>query len=148
MRPFVLFLSLLFVLPVMQPGKVVAEPQKTFDTSDYSVSNKVEPEKVKGRDSFRRELISAAKKAAAKGDISRRDLIKLRIASFSPAFVERAEELCVVQMAMSGEDSDALPMDEDGNIVKTAIDWEAFAAFLERILPLILQILAAFGLGL
>lgn len=148
MRPFVLFLALLFVLPVVQPGPVVAEPQKTFDASDYSVAKKVEPEQVKGRESFRRELISAAKKAAAKGDISRRDLIKLRIASFSPAFVERAEELCLVQMAMSGEDSDALPLDDDGNIVKTAIDWEAFAAFLEKILPLILQILAAFGLGL
>lgn len=127
--------------PVLGPaGTVATEPQKSF-TYEQPSESKLEV----ARTTFRRQLIAAAQKAVAKGEISRRDALKLRVASFSPAFLERAEELCVVQMAMSGENEDAIPRDETGTIDRASINWEGLAAFLERILPLILQLIAAFG---
>lgn len=95
---------------------------------------------------FRRALIKAAQKAARDGEIDRRDALRIRIACFSPAFVQAAEDLCVVQMAFSGDDAaDGLPRNAGGEIDRTAIDWDGFASFLERILPVILQLIAAFG---
>lgn len=127
--------------PVLGPvGTVATEPQKSF-TYEQPSESKLEV----ARTTFRRQLIAAAQKAVAKGEISRRDALKIRVASFSPAFLERAEELCVVQMAMSGENEDAIPRDETGTIDRASINWEGLAAFLERILPLILQLIAAFG---
>jgi hypothetical protein len=95
---------------------------------------------------FRRELVKAARRAATKGTITRREAVTVRIASFSPAFLERAQDLCVVQMAFSGDAAvDDLPRKASGEIDKVAIDWGGFASFLEAILPLILQLIAAFG---
>ena len=99
-------------------------------------------------DSFRRGVIKAAVKAAKEGTITRRDVVKIRVAMFSPAFRDQAYQLAVVQMSASGSDalgSDAVPIDEDGKIVETAIDWDKLFAFIEKLLPLILQLIDAFG---
>lgn len=142
---FVFAVVLLFVGPMLH-GPVAAtptEPQKSFS---YSGDTEQAAPKIEvARQTFRRTLVAAAQKAAQKGEISRRDALKIRVASFSPAFLERVEDLCVVQMAMSGEDEDAIPRDADGAIDRASINWEGLAAFLERILPLILQLIAAFG---
>ena len=127
---------------------VVNDP--TPPQSSYGLSSPPPPsvdKPVEVKDSFRRTLIKAAQKAASEGKISRRDAIRIRVASFSPAFLEQAEELCVVQMVFSGENQEDIPRNASGDVDRTAIDWEGFAAFLERIIPLIVQLLISFGLG-
>jgi len=95
---------------------------------------------------FRRELLKAITKSRGKGDINARQAMRLRVACFSPAFLEKAEELCVVQMAMSVEGGEYLEFNADGTVDQTAIDWEGLAGFLERIIPLLLELFKAFGL--
>jgi hypothetical protein len=91
---------------------------------------------------FRRALLKAAQTAAANKEISRVQVIQLRVASLSPAFLAQAERLAVVQMAFSGEE---VPTDADGKIEVSRIDWEGLAAFLERIIPLILKLIDLFA---
>lgn len=99
-------------------------------------------------DGFRRSVIKAARAAAKSGTITRRDALRIRVAMFSPAFREQAQDLCVVQMAFSGEAAaDDLPRKTNGEIDQAAIDWDQFASFLERIIPIILDLLIAFGAG-
>jgi hypothetical protein len=90
---------------------------------------------------FRSALLKAAQEAAKKGELKRIDVVRLRVATLSPAFLERAEMLAKVQMSASGED---IPMGEDGKI--EIRDWSEFASFLERLLELILKLIDAFAL--
>lgn len=94
------------------------------------------------RDTFRQAVLKAARTARNRGTISRRDFLRLRVAMFSPAFRQHAQDLAVIQMAFSGDD---VPETDDGQINQTAIDWEGLATFLERLLPLLLQLLDALG---
>lgn len=105
------------------------------------------PLEVESRREFRKALLTASRSAAEKGEITRLQALRIRIASFSPAFLDRAQEMCVVQMVFSGENQDQIPYNEDGTVDQTAIDWEGLATFLERILPLILELLLSLGLG-
>ena len=88
---------------------------------------------------FRSALLKAAQEAAKKGELKRIDVVRLRVATLSPAFLERAEMLAKVQMSASGED---VPVDEDGRI--EIRDWDAFLQFLIKLLPLLLKLLDAF----
>jgi hypothetical protein len=88
---------------------------------------------------FRSALLKAAQEAAKKGELKRIDVVRLRVATLSPAFLERAEMLAKVQMSASGED---IPVDEDGRI--EIRDWDAFLQFLIKLLPLLLKLLDAF----
>jgi hypothetical protein len=89
---------------------------------------------------FRSALLKAAQEAAKKGELRRIDVVRLRVATLSPAFLERAEMLAKVQMSASGED---IPVGEDGRI--EVRDWGAFLEFLERLLPLLLKLLDLFA---
>ena len=93
---------------------------------------------------FRRAMLKAAGVAAQKGEIRRLDVIKLRVASLSPAFLVQAQRLAVVQMAFSG---DEVPTDADGKIEVSRIDWESLITFLERLIPLILKLIDLFAFG-
>lgn len=93
---------------------------------------------------FRSSLLKAATSAQKKGEINRRDLIKIRVALFSPAFLNKVEDLAVIQMSSSGEDG-PFETSETGEIIRETINWEGLAAFLEKLMPLILALLAAFG---
>jgi hypothetical protein len=97
---------------------------------------------------FRVQLRKAIRQAARDGKISRREARVLQVASISPAFCEQAKQLAIIQMAASGEADDYLPLDEDGNIDEGRIDWDGLIKFLEALLPLILQLLMAFGVGI
>lgn len=90
------------------------------------------------RSGFARGLRRAIVKASRNGDITRRERVRLSIAILSPAFVEAAEDLAVIQMAFSGDD---IPVTSDGSIDRAAIDWGGLADFLERLLPLLLELL-------
>lgn len=91
---------------------------------------------------FRQALLKSAVSAVKAGQIKRIDLIRLRVATMSPAFLKHAEDLAIIQMAYSGDD---VPVDENGTIDETAIDWDKLAAFLEKIIPLILKLIDAFA---
>jgi hypothetical protein len=93
---------------------------------------------------FRRVLLKAAQAAAAKKEISRADVVRLRVASLSPAFLAQAERLAVVQMAFSGEE---VPTDAEGKIEIAKIDWDALLAFIEKLIPLILQLIDLFAMN-
>jgi phosphoglycerate dehydrogenase-like enzyme len=99
------------------------------------------------RNPFRQALLKAADAAAKKGELRRLDVVRLRVATLSPAFLERAQELAVIQMASSGEDLGDLPTDADGKIEVSRIDWENFLAFLEALLPIILKIIDMFAMS-
>ena len=126
MRLAVLMFCLLFPAAVFAQ-EVVPKPDVVAEVSE----NK-----------FRRALLKAAQTAAAKKEISRIQVIRLRVASLSPAFLVQAQQLAVVQMAFSGDD---VPTDADGKIEVSRIDWEGLAAFLERIIPLILKLIDLFA---
>lgn len=93
---------------------------------------------------FGRAIVSAGVKAQRAGTISRLELMRLRVAMLSPAFRARAEDLALIQVCSSGEE---LPfsLTADGTIDRTSIDWEGLAVFLEKLIPLILTLLKAFG---
>lgn len=109
-------------------------------TQDIVVESK---EEVK--DSFRTELVEAIKEARKEGKINIREAIRLRLATLSPAFVERAKQLAVTQMVFSGEAPDAIPYDENGKVEVNRINWEGLGEFLKVLLPLLLELLIAFG---
>ena len=96
---------------------------------------------------FRATLLKAADSAARKGEIRRLDVVRLRVASLSPAFVARAQELAVLQMSASGDDLGDLPIGDDGKIEVNRIDWENLLAFIERLIPLILRLIDLFSMN-
>ena len=90
---------------------------------------------------FRQSLLKAADAAAKSGEIKRVDVVRLRVATLSPAFLERAEMLAKVQMSASGED---VPLGEDGQV--EVRDWDAFLEFLTKLIPIILELLKMFSM--
>jgi hypothetical protein len=97
-------------------------------------------------DKFQVAVAKAVRSARKNGDLSVRQAIKLRVALISPAFKKKAEDLAVTQMAFGQGDGDApLPRTEAGAIDRAAIDWDGLIGFLEKLLPLLLQLLDAFA---
>jgi hypothetical protein len=94
---------------------------------------------------FHGAVIQAAVQAQKAGKINRRDLITLRVAMLSPAFRSHVEDLALVQVAASGEDA-PFKVNADGSIDRTSIDWQGLASFLEKLVPLIIMLLKAFGI--
>ncbi|MEL7338767.1 MAG: hypothetical protein AAFN70_21455, partial [Planctomycetota bacterium] len=78
--------------------------------------------------------------------ITARDAMRIRVAMLSPAFRKYAEDLAVTQMAFyDGERGPTLARTATGKIDRTAIDWDGLASFLERFLPLLMDLLNAFA---
>ena len=97
-------------------------------------------------DKFQSAVAKAVRSARKSGKLSVRQAIKLRVALISPAFKKKAEDLAVTQMAFGQSDEDApLPRTADGSIDRTAINWDGLIGFLEKLLPLLLQLLDAFS---
>jgi hypothetical protein len=137
MREFskVLVIGLSFLICLSFGAAVVAQDAPTEKPSAVQQVNE---------NKFRRVLLKAAQTAAAKKEISRADVVRLRVASLSPAFLAQAERLAVVQMAFSGEE---VPTDADGKIEAAKIDWDALIEFIERLIPLILKLIDLFALN-
>ena len=104
-------------------------------------------EEMRGGDGFHRQMVKSIRTARQKKIITVKQSVRVRTALLSPAFRKEAQALVVTQMSFSGVHDTLVEYDENGNIVETAIDWSGFADFLERILPLIVDLLARFGLG-
>lgn len=118
----------------------------TLVPTDRLVAQDVEaaaPRVVEARDAFHASLIEKAVELQRAGKLSRRDLLKLRVAMLAPGFRQKAEDLAVIQMSTSG--SDDIPLTPEGAIDRASIDWAGLAAFLEKLIPLILQLIDAFS---
>ncbi len=98
----------------------------------------------KSRSEISVELVKAATALQRKGEITRIQLVRLRVAMLSPAFRQKVEDLAVVQMSASGEDG-PFEVDENGEIRRETIDWNGLATFLEKLVPLVLALIKAFG---
>lgn len=133
------------------PNHILAQiaPSETFGlgvTIPDHILGQVDSQPIKVAESFKPSLIKAISDARKSGKLTLRESVRLRAACLSPAFVERAHELAVTQMAFSGEASDSVPMSEDGVIQVEGINWEGLAKFLEVFVPLLINLLKAFGL--
>ena len=93
--------------------------------------------------SFHRNVVKAAMELHKKGEIKRSQLLRLRICMLSPAFRQSAEELAITQMVFSG--AEGVPMSSDGVVDRSQIDWDKLLEFLEKLVPIILQIISIFG---
>lgn len=105
------------------------------------------PQEVRlGLDGFRSSLSRAVADARRDGTLKPREAIRMQVRMLSPAFVEQAHDLAVTQIAFSGEVSAAVPMDAEGKVQVANIQWDQLIEFLEKLLPLLLQLFSAFGL--
>jgi hypothetical protein len=105
-----------------------------------SFSNVTEVEAQTG---FHRNVVKAAMALHKKGEMKRGQLLRLRICMLSPAFRKSAEELAITQMVFSG--AEGVPMSADGVVDRSQIDWDKLLEFLEKLIPIILQIISIFG---
>jgi hypothetical protein len=103
-----------------------------------------EPVEVARGDNFHGGLVKAIRSAQKKGTITRRQALRLRVSLLAPSFRAEAKRLALVQMIFS-EDGDQLPRTADGKIDEAKIDFEGLILFLEKLLPLLLQLLEIFG---
>ena len=113
---------------------------------DVVVQQVVKLEVNEAEKPFHRELIRAAVRASKKADsgVSRRDVIRLRVAMLSPAFRESAKELAIVQLYFNGSE---IPTNPDGSIAVGEIKWSSteWMAFLEKLVPIVLMLLKLFA---
>ena len=123
---------------------VVTQPTPVSAPTPVSYDLPVSFEEVKDNP-FHREVVKAAVAAQRAGKISRIELMRLRVAMLAPAFRERAEDLALIQVAASGEEM-PFEVNADGTINRASIDWQNLAAFLEKLVPLIIMLLKAFGI--
>lgn len=103
-----------------------------------------QPVEVTDKPTIRSAVLKAATVSQKKGDIKRSDLVRLRVAMFSPAFQKKVEDLAVIQISASGEDG-PFETSETGEIIRETINWDGLLAFLEKLIPIILSLLSTFG---
>lgn len=121
-----------------------AQPIKPTATDSQAVQESIEVREAVADDNFHRGIVKAAHSLFQKGTISRGEYIRFRVAMLSPAFRKHARHVAVTQMAFSG---DKVPETGAGDIDETAIDWNALAEFLEKMVPILLMLLEIFSKG-
>lgn len=129
---------------VSQPPQKVSEV-KTLESSATVPLMKMEVSKIETATSFHKTVIKSAIEAHKRGEITRFQLVALRTSMLSPAFRSRAESLAVVQIASSDSETTPFKYDDNGEIIKEVIDWEGLTAFIEKLIPLIIQLISIFG---
>ena len=131
---FVLFAALAAFLSLSACSVSAQEPKGDVELVSQDLAER----------GIRAPLLEAIKQARKANRITAFQAVRLRVATFSPAFLDRAQELCLVQLSFT-EDGPDLPRTETGAIDEQAIDWEGLAAFLERVIPLLIDLLKSFG---
>lgn len=148
MRPIAAVLSLVLVLAFATSKPATAQHQ-TIQSDKPAATPAAEAAKLETVESsnikFRRSLLAAANKSAKAGKLKRRQVLSLRVSTLSPAFLDAAKQVCVSQMFYSGVGEEFVPMTDDGKVNMEGIDWDSFADFLERIIPIVLQLIEIFG---
>ena len=78
---------------------------------------------------------------------ARKDYWRIRRAMLLPRMREDIRQLVIMQVKLeveNGQSSTAVPI-VDGEVNEAAIDWEALLTFLEKLLPIILQLIEIFS---
>lgn len=142
---------LVFLLLVLMPVSAYSQTTLNAPTPiinmaelEHAPESFKQAEQVRGS-RFSRQVNRAARNLVQSGKITRRQALRLRIALLSPAFQQQAEDLAIIQMYFSGQNPEFLPLDENGLVQRASIDWEALIVFLERLIPILLQLLEIFG---
>lgn len=136
-----------FAASIQAQDKIVTNDGQDVTTQDVTTVPSKSLEVVEAKDSFHRNVILAAVEKRRAGELSRRDVLRLRVAMLSPAFRQKAKDLAIMQMSLSGSDAvgtDVAPTGSDGKIKPAAIDWDALLNFIKEIIPMIMQIIEIF----
>lgn len=128
--------GVLIVFTTFGAFKVASMPDEPIVSSPSTVQEEAR------RSDFHGGMIKAIRSAREKGELTRAKALRLRVALLSPAFRKHAEDLAVIQMAFSGSD---VPVDAQGNIDRAQIDWDAIIEFLERLIPILIQLIEIFS---
>ena len=101
-------------------------------------------------DSFHSSLLKAARariETSSDKIQARKDYWRIRRAMLLPRMREDIRQLVVMQIKLeveNGQSSAAVPM-VDGEVNEAAIDWDALLKFLEKLIPIILQLIDIFS---
>lgn len=82
--------------------------------------------------SFRKNLLQAATEERNAGNISRWQMMQLRVATLRPQVMEQLEELATQEAVIYGATKSS-----------QEIDWDSLLDFLKEILPLLLEFIMA-----
>lgn len=128
MRP-VLFLSLVCLFAGIF---AVGTPVQSF-AQDSAAIPLGEPS-TKSLKEFRATILKAGEQALKAGELSRLDLMRLRLATMAPKVLEKMHQAAAEQVL-----SDGLCASYG------AIDWTQLIAFIKEILPIILELIKLFS---
>lgn len=93
---------------------------------------------------LRKALLKAVRQARVDGLVTFRQAARIRAASFSPAFMEQASTVALIEAASDEHIAPTLPYGDGGQVLAANIDWAALGDFLiNAVLPLLLAILDA-----
>lgn len=90
------------------------------------------------RAAFRKALLAAGEKAFAEKQITRLDLLRLRVATLSPKMLERMQLVVAEQVVAEGK---ALVEVDANGIAKVAWDWSKLIGFLQELMPIVLDLI-------
>jgi hypothetical protein len=113
------------------------------DLTTRNAAKEVAQSSIKKSD-FSKSVIKAAVECQKKGEITRLELIRLRVAMLSPSMQSKIEDLAVMELASSGIEN-AYSLDSSGKIDRQSIDWEQLLKFLEKLVPIILELIKLFS---
>jgi hypothetical protein len=113
-------------------GQIIPEAAVKTEIVEASLTEKT----------FHRSVIKAALVSAERNEISRLDVLRIRMAMLSPAFRKHAEDLAVLQMYFHDGN---IPLNVDGTVNRSSIDWSKLMEYLIKLLPLFLEILKLLG---
>jgi hypothetical protein len=138
MKTILIAIAIALSIPQTSYAQDISEPVVVTETQDR--------QETAGRIKLRAGIIRAGRSAMRKGDISRREFNRIRVATLLPSVMDQVEDAAIMQISASGEDTgDIFECSDDGKINRASIDWDQLAAFLEKLLPIILQIITIFA---
>lgn len=97
---------------------------------------------IRKRRASREVILEAANKAHDACTISSDELKAIRLACMSPRMLSKMEDLIVAKAQASG--AYVFKLDANGDVVKSAIDWEAIGDFIVKIAPIIFKLIELF----
>lgn len=90
----------------------------------------------------RQAILDACQAAHAEGTLTVSQLQAIKLATRSPRMLQRMEDLIVERAQSSG--AYAFKLDAKGDVVMSAIDWEAIGDFILKIAPFIFKLIELF----
>lgn len=96
----------------------------------------------RARKSSRQAIVDACQEAHVQGTITASQLQAIKLATRSPRMLQRMEDLIVERAQSSG--AYAFTLDANGDVVMSAINWEAIGDFIIKIAPIIFKLIELF----